>query len=84
MFLSVLCGIHCLLTPFILVSAPWLSNIIGNESFHVVMLSFVIPVAVLSIVQNNGVKGKDTQSDALWNISSYFGRGCPLYSSYTW
>ena len=58
LFLSVLCGIHCLLTPFILVSAPWLSNIIGNESFHVMMLSFVIPVAVLSIVQNNGVKGK--------------------------
>jgi len=56
-FLSILCGIHCLLTPFILISAPWLGNILGNESFHVLMLALVIPVAVLSVIQNNGLKG---------------------------
>ena len=54
MLFSVLCGFHCLLTPFILVSVPWFSSFISNEVFHLVMLLLVIPVVVMSIIQNNG------------------------------
>jgi hypothetical protein len=57
MLFSVLCGFHCLLTPFILVSVPWFSSFISNEVFHLVMLLLVIPVVVMSIIQNNGING---------------------------
>ena len=55
--LSLICGFHCLVAPFVIVAAPWLSTIFGSESFHSLMLFIVIPVALLSVVQNNGFKG---------------------------
>ena len=57
-FLSVLCGIHCLLTPFLLMVMPWLSHSFESDVFHLVMLVFILPVAGLSILQSNGLKSR--------------------------
>jgi hypothetical protein len=49
MSLSVLCAIHCIGTPFLLMSAPWLTSFLDNDFFHVFMFLFVFPLAIFSL-----------------------------------
>lgn len=48
-FLAVLCGIHCLATPLLLVALPLLANTFWvSEDFHLGMLLLVIPTSLLA------------------------------------
>ena len=49
MSLSILCAIHCLGTPFLLMGAPWLKGFLDNDFFHVFMILLVFPLALLSL-----------------------------------
>ena len=49
MSLSILCAIHCIGTPFLLLGAPWLKSFLDNDFFHVFMFLMVLPLAVLSL-----------------------------------
>ena len=51
MSLSIICAIHCLGTPFILMGAPWLKNFFNDEFFHLFMFLLVFPLAVFSLGQ---------------------------------
>lgn len=51
MSLSIICAIHCIGTPFILIGAPWLKNVLHDEFFHLFMFLLVFPLAVLSLGQ---------------------------------
>lgn len=46
---SILCGIHCLLTPLIVLSAPALGNFFSHEVFHWIIALIVFPVAAVSL-----------------------------------
>lgn len=48
-FLAVLCGIHCLATPILLVALPLLANTVWvSEHFHLGMLLLVFPTSLLA------------------------------------
>lgn len=48
--LSMACAIHCLLTPFLLVTIPSISVLgLDNELFHVGMAVLVIPTSIISL-----------------------------------
>lgn len=48
-FLAVLCGIHCLATPILLVALPLIANTFWvSEEFHLGMLLLVIPTSLLA------------------------------------
>lgn len=49
--LSMLCAIHCLILPFIILSLPNINllRIIGQESFHLWMLFIVIPTSICAL-----------------------------------
>ena len=51
MLLSSLCVIHCLLTPILLISIPALAgvSILNDETFHQILLFFVLPIGVLRL-----------------------------------
>ena len=51
MLLSSLCVIHCLLTPILLISIPALAgvSILNDETFHQVLLFFVLPIGVFAL-----------------------------------
>ncbi len=51
MLLSSLCVIHCLLTPILLISIPALAgvSILNDETFHQILLFFVLPIGVLAL-----------------------------------
>jgi len=49
MSLSILCAIHCIGTPFLLLGAPWLRSFLDNDFFHVFMFLMVFPLAILSL-----------------------------------
>ena len=46
--LSMMCLVHCLLGPILIVLLPSLGGFLGGESFHWLMLALVIPVAYYS------------------------------------
>ncbi len=47
--LAVLCGIHCLATPILLVALPLIANTVWvSENFHLGMLLLVIPTSLLA------------------------------------
>ncbi len=48
--LSVLCCIHCMATPLLMIFAPSLLKYFDNEFVHIVMLVFVIPVGLYSFI----------------------------------
>lgn len=49
--MSVICGIHCLVTPFLLVALPILGRSFWvDESFHIWMLALVIPTTALAVL----------------------------------
>ena len=48
--LSMLCAIHCLLLPLLLVALPSISALqIENEAFHFWMLAAVIPTSLYAL-----------------------------------
>jgi hypothetical protein len=51
MLLSSLCVIHCLLTPILLISIPALASvsILNDETFHQILLFFVLPIGFLAL-----------------------------------
>lgn len=51
MLLSSLCVLHCLLTPILLISIPALAgvSILNDETFHQILLFFVLPIGVLAL-----------------------------------
>ena len=46
LFLSGLCAIHCLLTPFLLLALPFLGEFLEHSWVHVTMALCVLPVGV--------------------------------------
>lgn len=46
---SILCGIHCLLTPLIVLSAPALGHLFSHAAFHWIIGVIVFPVAAVSL-----------------------------------
>src|ERR1035437_9556868 len=46
---SILCGIHCLLTPLIVLSVPALGNVFSHEAFHWIIALVVFPAAVVAL-----------------------------------
>ena len=51
MLLSSLCVIHCLLTPILFISIPALAgvSILNDETFHQILLFFVLPIGVFAL-----------------------------------
>lgn len=49
-FLSSVCAIHCLVTPFLLLALPLLGEFFENEWIHKGMLLLVIPVALYAFL----------------------------------
>lgn len=49
--LSMLCLVHCLLGPILIVLLPGLGGLLGGELFHWLMLALVIPVAYYSFLK---------------------------------
>lgn len=49
MTLSILCGIHCIGTPFLIMGVPWLRGFLDNDFFHVFMFLLVFPLAIFSL-----------------------------------
>jgi hypothetical protein len=48
---SIGCAIHCLLVPILTIFWPVLgSSFFADESFHYVLLYFVIPIALISLI----------------------------------
>ncbi len=48
MGLSLLCAVHCLITPFYFLVFPFLAESHGIE-FHLLMIALVLPVALLTL-----------------------------------
>lgn len=44
-FLSALCVMHCLATPFLLFLSPWLGSIFESKWSHLGIFIFIVPVA---------------------------------------
>jgi len=48
--LSILCAIHCMLLPFLLIALPSLGALqLDNEAFHTWMLIAVIPISIYAL-----------------------------------
>ncbi|MCB9062853.1 MAG: MerC domain-containing protein [Halobacteriovoraceae bacterium] len=48
--LSAVCAIHCLVTPLIFIAAPWLEGYVEHGLFHIIMLTFVLPVGLFAFI----------------------------------
>lgn len=46
---SVICIIHCLLTPALVAISPVLANYFSDQMFHAIVVIIVVPVAVLAL-----------------------------------
>jgi hypothetical protein len=44
-FLSALCVIHCLATPFLIILSPWLGSYFDSKWSHLGIFIFIVPVA---------------------------------------
>ena len=57
--LSVLCALHCLLLPIVIIFLPAISaTFVGSEHFHKTMLCFVIPSSVIALSLGCKMHGK--------------------------
>ncbi len=57
--LSVLCALHCLFLPIILIFFPAISaTFFGSEDFHKSLLYFVIPSSILALYVGCNMHGK--------------------------
>jgi len=55
MLLSIICGIHCILTPFALVFGPWLESYLEHEKFHFLIVLIAAPLVVISLYKSHFV-----------------------------
>ncbi len=47
---SILCGVHCLFLPLLVVVSPTIAaTIFGQESFHQILVFFIIPISVIGL-----------------------------------
>ncbi len=47
---SVLCMLHCLVTPLLLIAAPVISStFMADEQFHKMLVAFVLPVSIIAL-----------------------------------
>jgi hypothetical protein len=46
---SILCGVHCLITPLLVLSAPALGNIFSHQAFHWIIALVVFPAAIVAL-----------------------------------
>jgi len=68
MGLSMLCVIHCLLLPFLLVLLPSLGSLqLADEAFHQWMLAAVIPISIYALTM--GCKKHKHYRLLFWGIS---------------
>ena len=66
--LSMLCAIHCLILPLLLVSLPILGALqLQNEAFHFWMLAAVIPTSIVAL--SMGCKKHQRYHLMLWGVS---------------
>lgn len=66
--LSVLCAIHCLLLPVLLIALPSLSALqLQNEAFHTWMLVTVIPTSIYALTM--GCKKHQRYHLFFWGVS---------------
>lgn len=66
--LSVLCAIHCLLLPVLLIALPSLSALpLQNEAFHTWMLVSVIPTSIYALTM--GCKKHQRYHLFFWGVS---------------
>ena len=66
--LSMLCTIHCLILPLLLVLLPSLGSLqLQNEAFHLWMIAAVIPISIYALTM--GCKKHQRYRLLLWGIS---------------
>lgn len=66
--LSILCAIHCLALPLLLVALPSLGALqLQNEAFHIWMLIAVIPISIYALTM--GCKKHQRYRLFLWGFS---------------
>ena len=66
--LSMLCAIHCLLLPLLLVAIPSLGSLhLQNESFHTWMIVAVIPTSIFALTI--GCKKHQRYRLLLWGVT---------------
>lgn len=47
---SLLCMLHCLVTPFLLIAVPVISTtILADELFHKLLVAFILPVSIIAL-----------------------------------
>jgi drug/metabolite transporter superfamily protein YnfA len=52
--LSLLCGIHCLLTPFVVTAMPFAGKeILGNEAIEAVIMFFSVGLAAFMLIKDS-------------------------------
>ncbi len=80
--MSLLCAIHCLITPVLLVALPILATSFWvNKNFHLWMLALVIPTTIISVMQGCK-KHKDKWVASLASIGLATLLGVALYESF--
>lgn len=47
-FLSTLCAVHCLLTPFLILALPVMGEFFESEWAHILLALFVVPVGLFA------------------------------------
>ena len=46
---SILCVVHCLFTPLLVLSMPVVGEFLSHDMFHVIIILIVVPVAVWAL-----------------------------------
>ena len=59
MSLSILCAIHCLGTPILLMGFPWLTGFLDNNFFHALIFLLVFPLAMLSLGHTRSINSNN-------------------------
>ena len=75
---SVVCALHCLLLPIVVIFLPSISaTFLGTEDFHKTLLYFVIPSSIIALSLGCKMHGK-------YEVYSYgfFGIGALIFASF--
>jgi hypothetical protein len=46
---SILCGIHCLLTPILVLASPLLGKFLSHQAFHLIVALVIYPIAIFAL-----------------------------------
>ena len=76
--LSIVCGIHCILTPIILIFSPWLASYWANEYFHIVWL-IVTSAVMTSVIARHGIRTQVAKIGAAGLVLVLFGATTQLF-----